>query len=222
MSDHHSRHQGTAPQADLSHMFTREFWDERYASSERIWSGQPNARFVEQVAGLTPGTAYDVGCGEGADAIWLATRGWTVTGLDVSQVALDRCAVHAAEQGVAPRTTWLQADLFAGDALPGRADLVTASFVHAPEDAFAPLYTRMADAVASGGHLLVLGHHPQDAHTGLRNSELSHLLFTPQQVTDLLDPAQWEVVSADTPTREHVHEGVPVAVTDTVVLARRR
>jgi 2-polyprenyl-3-methyl-5-hydroxy-6-metoxy-1,4-benzoquinol methylase len=72
-------------------------WDERYAVSEQIWSGEPNVALVAEVDDLEPGTALDVGCGEGADAIWLANRGWQVTAIDVSDIALQRAAT-AAEQ----------------------------------------------------------------------------------------------------------------------------
>src|ERR1039458_7951812 len=78
-------------------MFTEQFWDERYRSRDHLWSGQPNQRLVEEVAGAAPGHALDVGCGEGGDAIWLARQGWTVTGVDVSSVALQRAAAHAAQ-----------------------------------------------------------------------------------------------------------------------------
>src|SRR4051794_37410008 len=88
---------------DVADLFTQETWDARYAESERMWSGQPNPRLVEQVADLSPGDALDVGAGEGADAVWLASEGWRVTALDVSEVALERVIAHAREAGAADR-----------------------------------------------------------------------------------------------------------------------
>ncbi len=221
--EHQHEHAADArPSEDLRHMFTAEFWDERYAQSERVWSGNPNARLVEEVADLAPGTAVDVGCGEGADVVWLAARGWHVTGVDVSGVALAKAAEHAAEAGVSDHTSWQRADVFALDPLPGDADLVTASYVHVPTDLFAAVYGHIAAAVAPGGTLVVLAHHPDDVHTGLRNSELSHLLFAPEAVTGLLDPATWDVVTSRVVSREHVHEGTTHQVSDTVVRAVRR
>lgn len=229
MSDHDHQHghghdHGTpaAPATeDLSHMFTEEFWDERYATSDRIWSGNPNARLVEEVADLTPGTAMDVGCGEGADVVWLADHGWRVTGVDVSGVAIERAAAHAAEAGVADRTSWQRADVFALDPLPTGVDLVAASYVHVPPDRFEAVYRHLAASVAVGGTLVVLAHHPDDHHTGLRNSDLSSLLFTPEAVTSLLDPGTWDVVTSRVVTREQVHEEKTHVVSDTVVRAVR-
>ena len=88
-----------------------DFWDERYRSSTALWSGQPNPQLVAEAAGLAPGRALAAGCGEGADAIWLAERGWAVTAVDISTVALARAATRAAEvsAGVAQHITWLHA-----------------------------------------------------------------------------------------------------------------
>ena len=222
--DHAHDHEQTTG-ADLRQMFTQEFWDERYASSDRIWSGRPNARLVEELAELAPGTAADIGCGEGADVVWLASRGWTVTGVDVSGVALDRAAGHAAEAGVAERTSWARADVFALDPLPvpaGGFDLVTASFMHVPPEQFDAVYRHVAAAVASGGTLVVLAHHPDDTHTGLRNADLASLLFTPEAVLAVLDPDEWTVVTSRVVGRTQVHEGVEHEVSDTVVRAVRR
>ncbi len=126
-------------------MFTQETWDARYAESERIWSGNPNPRLVEHVAGLAPGDALDVGCGEGADAVWLAKQGWRVTALDVSAVALEKTAAHAREAGVADRVTTLHHDLMTGAPLPGDYDLVSMQFMHPPPDRFDEFY-RLAGA----------------------------------------------------------------------------
>nr|WP_231385985.1 class I SAM-dependent methyltransferase [Rhodococcus aetherivorans] len=97
-----------------------ELWDERYRSRPALWSGEPNRHLVGEAAELEPGLALDVGCGEGADAIWLARRGWRVDGVDVSGVALRRAAEHADRAGaeIAGRITWLHENLTAWD--PGR------------------------------------------------------------------------------------------------------
>jgi SAM-dependent methyltransferase len=207
---------------DDAAMFTQEFWDERYAASTRVWSGKPNSRLVEQVTGLAPGRALDVGCGEGADVVWLAQRGWEVTGADVSQVALDRAAAHAADEGVGERTSWARVDVVGGEPLPGGMDLVAAHYLHPPLDLFDTTYGAVLDAVRPGGTLLVVAHHPADAGSGLRNPALAHLLFTPERLVALLDPEHWEVVVAEAPTREVTDaDGATVTVTDTVVRALR-
>jgi SAM-dependent methyltransferase len=208
--------------SDEADMFTQQFWDERYAGSTRVWSGKPNQRLVEQVAGLAPGRALDVGCGEGADVVWLAQQGWLAAGIDVSQVAIDRGADHAAEAGVADRTTWARVDVLGGQALPGGMDLVTTSFLHPPLSLFAQTYDAIAGAVRQGGTLLVVGHHPADASTGLRNPALAHLLFTPEQVLGRLAADAWDVVVAEGQTRETTNsDGDTITITDTVVRAVR-
>ncbi len=206
---------------DEAHVFSQEFWDERYAAHDHVWSGRPNPPLVEHATGLSPGVALDVGCGEGADVVWLAERGWHVTGADLSVVALEKARKHADEAGVAERTDWVHVDLLAGDPLPGDADLVSAMFVHVPEADFDRVYATIAGAVRSGGTLLVAGHHPAERDTDLRNPRLSHLLFAPERVTSLLDDG-WRVDVADARTRDVVgHDGEPRVATDTVVVARR-
>ncbi len=215
-----------ATDAELAELFSQASWDERYSSSDRVWSGNPNQRLVEQVADLVPTApldrALEVGCGEGADAIWLAQQGWQITGVDVSGVALQRAEAHAAERDVTDRTTWLRADLFAGDPLPSGFGLVTAAFMHLPDSVFADVYGALAGAVAPGGTLFVLAHHPHDHHAGLRNPALGRLMFGPEKVTALLEADDWEVVVAQTPTRTQERDGETLTVTDTVVRAIRR
>ena len=141
-------------------------WDERYGASERIWSGEPNGALVAEVADLTAGRALDVGCGEGADAVWLARRGWQVTALDVSQVALDRAERHAREAGV--KVTWVHAGLVEAELPAGGFDLVSAQYAVLRRTPDAVAERTLVDLVAPGGTLLVVHHaiDAQHAHDG--------------------------------------------------------
>jgi SAM-dependent methyltransferase len=112
-------------------MPAEKFWDERYGESDRIWSGRVNPILEREASRLAPGTALDLGCGEGADAIWLATAGWQVTGVDISRTALDRARVHASAAGVSDRIVWEQHNL-ASSFPVGSFDLVSAQFLHSP------------------------------------------------------------------------------------------
>ncbi|MDQ0791133.1 bifunctional 2-polyprenyl-6-hydroxyphenol methylase/3-demethylubiquinol 3-O-methyltransferase UbiG [Streptomyces sp. B3I8] len=134
------------------------FWEARYRDNGRVWSGRPNTPLVQQTEGLRPGRALDLGCGEGADAVWLASRGWQVTGVDISPTALARAAAHAAEAGVGDRTTWERHEL--GRSFPkGTFDLVNAEYLQSPValDQDGAL-RRAADALAPGGTLLIVMH----------------------------------------------------------------
>ena len=215
-------HEHELPDVDM--MFTQEFWDERYGSAEALWSGQPNQRLVENLADRTPGTALDVGCGEGADAIWLAAHGWQVTAVDVSQVALDRAARHADAAGadLAARITWQHADLRSWDPGPARFDLVSAHYLHLPPTAREQAHRRLAATVRPGGMLLIVGHHPSDLQTTIPRPNLPELFFTAEQEAAALDPAEWAVVAA-APQREALDpDGHPVTIADAVLRAERR
>lgn len=144
MSGHGRQH----TEEDVAAMFEPAGWEERYAGAGSIWSGNPNPQLVAEVSGLAPGTALDVGCGEGGDVIWLAQRGWRVTGADFSANGLARAARHADDAGVADRTDWWQVDARAF-AAGGRAfDLVTTHFLHPPDGGMVEVTSRLADAVA--------------------------------------------------------------------------
>ena len=134
------------------------FWDDHYGQKSQVWSGAPNAVLVAEVADLVAGRALDLGCGEGADAIWLASRGWTVTGVDVSQTALDRARRAAEAAGVSARIEWQRHDL--GVSFPaGTFDLVSAQFLQSPIDLpIEAILRSAAGAVADGGTLLIVSH----------------------------------------------------------------
>ncbi|MEV4949377.1 methyltransferase domain-containing protein [Streptomyces sp. NPDC053755] len=135
-----------------------EFWEERYSTSARVWSGDPNPLLVREAAGLEPGTALDLGCGEGGDVLWLASRGWRVTGVDISATALERAAAHAAEAGLADRVAFERHEL--GVTFPkGEFGLVSAQFLQSPVALDQEGVLRSAaEAVAPGGTLLIAMH----------------------------------------------------------------
>jgi len=215
VSAHHEHH---ADHGDTE--YTQEFWDERYGSADRIWSGQPNVQLVTQIADLPPGDALDVGCGEGADAIWLASRGWRVTAVDVSAVALDRGGRQAAAAGeeVAARITWEQRDLLSWDPGTERFDLVSAQFMHLPRPDQDLMHTRLAAAVRPGGTLLVVGHLHSELHAHIAPR------FRPaDDIAASLAPADWQVIVATAIERPGTGpDGEQVVLSDSVLRAVRR
>jgi SAM-dependent methyltransferase len=204
-------------------VFDQAFWDERYRSAERVWSGNPNPQLVAEVAGRPPGRALDVGCGEGADAIWLAREGWSVLAADISGVALERAARHArdTDTAAAARIEWQQVDLLAQPPAPGRFDLVSAQFLQLPPQPRTRLFTALAAAVRDGGMLLVVGHHPSDLASGVPRPPMPALFYTPAEIAGLLDRS-WTVQACEArPRPARTPDGAEVTIHDTVLVATR-
>ncbi len=205
-------------------MFDEQYWEDRYRSQDAIWSGRPNAVLVDEIGDVTPGLALDVGSGEGADAIWLAERGWRVTAVDISGTALSRARGHAEGRGahVAGRIEWLRRDVLGWVPAAGSYDLVSAQYMHLPPAERRDLFARLADAVRPGGILLIVAHHPSDLETSMRRPRMPELFFTAEEVAASLDPGSWDVLAAD--ARPHAAtdpDGREVTVHDTVLKARR-
>ncbi|MBC7632372.1 class I SAM-dependent methyltransferase [Aeromicrobium sp.] len=190
-------------------------WDATYEENAAMWSGRPNAQLVAEVDGLSPGSALDIGCGEGADAVWLAQRGWTVTAVDISEVALDRARGRAAEAEV--EVTFEQRDVVTDPPSPATYDLVSAQFFHLPDPPRNSALRGLGEAVAAGGTLLVVGHQP-GTHGGPGHADR---LFAPQEITALFSPADWEVIVAETRSRRAVHHGEMTDLVDAVAVLRR-
>ncbi len=201
-------------------------WEQRYAETDQRWSGRVNATLAAVAETWPAGTALDVGCGEGADALWLAERGWRTTGIDVSASAVGRARVHAAERGLTDdRVRFVCGD--ASEALPDeRFDLVTSSFLHSWEEDFPriAILRAAAELVAPGGRMLVLSHasHPAGApaHDGHRT-----VLRSPADEADLLDldATEWTTERVDViPRGVTAPDGADVTVEDGVLVLRRR
>jgi SAM-dependent methyltransferase len=138
-------------------------WDARYGERDgAMWSGRPNGRLVAEVAGLTPGRALDVGCGEGADAIWLARNGWSVTAIDVSGVAIARAREAA---GLADASVeWVRGDVLETAFPVGSFDLMSVQYPALPKAAGDAAVRSLLGAVRKGGVLLAVYHDLDDEH----------------------------------------------------------
>ncbi|MBT2458120.1 cyclopropane-fatty-acyl-phospholipid synthase family protein [Streptomyces sp. ISL-86] len=220
MTDQHEHQHQKHPESDAA--VGAEYWDARYRESERIWSGNANTVLVREVEGLTPGRALDLGCGEGADAVWLARQGWRVTATDISGVALERAAAHADEAGVSDRVDWQRHDL--AESFPaGEFDLVSACFLHTfGEFPRERILRTAAAAVAPGGVLLVVGH--AGWASWHEEPDQSVRFPTPEQVVAELELPEgaWEVLLAEEHERvQNQPDGRPGTRTDNAVKVRR-
>ena len=220
--DHGHEHHGDG-QIDV--VPDEAFWDERYRATGAMWSGHPNSHLVFEATDVVPGRALDVGCGEGADAIWLAEHDWQATAVDISSVALARGAARATEVGAdtAQRITWLHADLIEWDPAAAQYDLVSAQFMRLPTEPRNSQFRRLAASVAPGGTLLIVGHHPSDLQTTAMRPPMPDLFFTGDDVAALLDPHDWQIVVNAARERTTTDpEGRTVTIRDSVLRAERR
>ena len=172
----------------------RHAWNDRYAQADLVWTAEPNRTFATEVASLPPGTALDLGAGEGRNAIWLAQQGWRTTAVDFSDVALDKARQLAEARGVDIDT--VVADL-TEYAPPAEAyDLVAVIYLHLPAPQRTEVHRRAAAAVAPGGTLIVLGHDTTNLTDGHGGPQDPTVLFTPDDVVRDLDTTGLTVTKA--------------------------
>ncbi|MGW1208154.1 class I SAM-dependent methyltransferase [Streptomyces sp. NPDC002499] len=197
----------------------RAEWDTRYADRQQLWSGRPNGALVAEVASLTPGRVLDVGCGEGADAVWLARGGWDVTALEVSGVALERAVGHARDADVPVR--WIHASLTDAALPPASFDLVSAQYpalLRTPDSA---AERALLAAVAPGGVLLLVHHAGMDTHQPDDSGFDPADYVWPSMVTALLDD-DWEIEVDEERPRVAPEGGAGAHHQDDIVLRARR
>ena len=201
------------------HSEDRAQWDERYAGAPQVWSGHPNGALVAEVVGLTPGRALDVGCGEGADAIWLAQRGWAVTAIDVSTVALERAATAAEAARV--QVDWRPLGLLEATLPTEGYDLVSAQYPALLRTPGNDAELALLCAVAPGGTLLVVHHADIDVEHARANGFDPADYVGPAEVAALLGDG-WRV-DVDERRERHVSGGAGAGHShDLVLLATRR
>ncbi|MFG1932118.1 class I SAM-dependent methyltransferase [Mycobacterium sp. NPDC048908] len=197
----------------------KEHWEQHYAESDRRWSGRVNVRLAEIASPLQPGHALDLGCGEGADAWWLAERGWTVVAVDISDTALQRAAAGAEDRGMSDRIRFEQHDL--SESFPdGEFDLISAQFLHSMLPFDRPkVLKRAATAVRSGG-LLVIVDHAGPPPWASKLDHHHHDFPSAEEVIDALELGDdWQRVRVDAVEREVA--GQTMTWTDNVIVLRR-
>ncbi|MEU2612193.1 class I SAM-dependent methyltransferase [Micromonospora sp. NPDC007271] len=194
-------------------------WDARYAEApDLVWGVEPNRFVVESVEGLTPGSALDLAAGEGRNAVWLAERGWRVTAVDFSPVAVERGRELAARRGVP--VEWRVGDVTAYRPVPGSYDLVLISYLHLPAEDLAGVLDSARRALRPGGTLVVVGHDLANLGGGVGGPQDPKVLLTPEGVVDGL--AGLRIRRAETARRPvPTTDGGSVDALDTVVVATR-
>ena len=193
----------------------REDWDKRYAAVENLWAAKPNRFLVAEVADLQPGRALDLACGEGQNAIWLASLGWEVTGVDYSEVAISKARARAQREGV--RVDFRCDDLVAYEPEPGAFDLVLILYLHIPADERPGILERAASALAPGGTFVLLGHDTTNLTEGVGGPSDPTILFTPDEIAAELSGL--EIVKAERVFRDVTGEERDAI--DALVRARR-
>jgi len=184
----------------------REDWDRRWRERGFHCEDDPNDLLEAELGGLVPGRALDLGCGAGRTSIWLAKRGWRVTGVDFSKTALDLARASGAD------IDWVLADLNEYEPEPGAFDLVLVLYIHLPAAGRQALLARATVALAPAGTLLLVGHDVTNVDTGAPGPSNPDVLYTPGLVES-------ELTGLDVAKAERRRDGEAI---DTLVVARRR
>ena len=193
-------------------------WDARYGEADLVWSAGPNQFVVQHTQGLTPGTAFDVACGEGRNALWLAEQGWDVVGVDFSAVGIDKARRIAARRGV--DVEFRVGDVTDDGTVTGSFDLVLVAYLHLPDDTMGRVLHALVGHVAPDGTMLVIGHHVDNLDRGHGGPPDRTVLHDPSRIAQHL--AGLEIVSASEADREVETDDGPRTAVDSVVVARRR
>lgn len=196
-------------------------WDARYAAAAQVWSSTPNQFVESELTTLTPGSALDLACGEGRNAIWLARQGWRVTGMDFSDVAVDRARSLAGD---------VEVDWRVGDALSAplpTVDLAVLAYLQLPADQRRTAVRRAFEALRPGGTLLVVAHDSINLGEGTGGPQDPRVLYTAEDVLADLDGLDPQVVRAErvarTVQKEDEHGGVAeLTAWDALVRVTRR
>lgn len=195
----------------------REYWNERYATQGLVWGVGANRFVAAELSGLSPRRALDLGCGQGRNAIWLAQQGHTVTGVDVSDVAIDHARRLAAEAGV--DVEFVAHDLATWQPEPAAYDLVVLSYLQLPAATRRIVHASAVTAVAPGGRILLIAHHRDNLERGIGGPQSLDVLFDEAQLAD--DFAELELVRNEVVLRPVDKDGMSGEAIDILFIAEK-
>lgn len=192
-------------------------WDERYRTTELVWTAEPNRFVVQECALLDPGKALDLAAGEGRNSVWLASRGWQVDAVDFSQIGLEKGRELAEEAAVGGRIEWICADIRDWTPPDHSYDLVVVAYLHLPAEDLSTVLAHAADGLAPGGKLVVVGHDRANLDAGVGGPQDPAVLYQRDAIRTALSHAGLSGIRADTVERP-TPNGIAL---DTLVTATR-
>jgi len=193
----------------------RDDWDRKYSETGLLWSAEPNRFVVAELAGLPPGRALDLACGEGRNAIWLAELGWRVAAVDFSEIAIAKGRERAARLGL--DVDFVCADLLDYEPEPDAYDLVLVLYLQIPAGERRLVLSRAADALAPGATFLLVGHDSTNLTDGVGGPSEPSVLYTPDDIVAELGGL--EIEKAERVLRDV--EGAERPAIDALVRARK-
>lgn len=196
------------------------FWDQRYAGKEFVWTADANQFLIDELEGMTPGTALDLASGEGRNALWLGSRGWFVRAVDFSAVATEKAQRLATDRRLDDWVAFETADLRAFEPPAATFDLVAVVYLQIPLHELAPILKRAVRAVAPRGTLLFIAHDIENLGKGFGGPQHPEMLYSVEQIVDALGHELLIEKAAQAKRHVNTAEGVKVAI-DLVVRAKR-
>lgn len=187
-------------------------WDERYLEKDRLWSAEPNVFVEDRLADLRPGIGLDLASGEGRNAIWLAERGWDMTAVDFSPVAVERGRSHSDD------VDFVTADVL-GWRPGGEFDLILVAYLHLVLADFEPLIRRAITWLRSGGELFMVGHDRTNIEHGVGGPQYPEVLWDVDEILVWLDGL--DILEASVVEREVDLDGDVAVALDALIRARR-
>lgn len=195
----------------------RVSWNERYTAQGELWGADANRFVASELDGLAPRRVLDLACGQGRNAVWLALQGHTVTGVDISDVAIEQARTVAANAGV--EVELIADDLLVWEPEPAAYDLVLLSYVQLPEGSRQLVHAKAVAALAPGGRVFLIAHHRDNLEHGIGGPPTDDVLFDEAQLA--ADFSVLDVIRNEVVLRPAEKDGVSGTAIDVLLIAEQ-